>query len=117
MVPTGAYGSWPSPIDAAVAVARDGHPDHVGMVGDELWWTLARPTEGGRCALVRRRPDGESEVALPEPWNVRSRLMEYGGTPWHGAARAGEGPLSCSCTSPTSGSTPTSPTPAPRRAR
>ena len=63
------------------------------MVGDELWWTLARPTEGGRSALVRRRPDGESEVALPEPWNVRSRLMEYGGTPWHGAARAGEGPL------------------------
>ncbi|MEU3369141.1 prolyl oligopeptidase family serine peptidase [Streptomyces sp. NPDC006660] len=93
MVPTGAYGSWPSPIDAATAVARDGHPDHVGMVGDELWWTLARPTEGGRSALVRRRPDGESEVALPEPWNVRSRLMEYGGTPWHGAARAGEGPL------------------------
>ncbi|MET9365685.1 prolyl oligopeptidase family serine peptidase [Streptomyces sp. NPDC006632] len=93
MVPTGAYGSWPSPIDAAVAVTHDGYPDHVGMVGDDLWWTEARPAEGGRSALVRRRPDGEAEAVLPRPWDVRTRVMEYGGTPWHGATRAGRGPL------------------------
>ncbi|MCX5386562.1 prolyl oligopeptidase family serine peptidase [Streptomyces sp. NBC_00083] len=93
MVPTGAYGSWPSPIGADVAVAHDGYPDYVAMVGDDLWWTEERPAEGGRSVLVRRRPDGEAQMVLPQPWNVRSRVMEYGGAPWHGAARAGRGPL------------------------
>ncbi|MFI6474285.1 prolyl oligopeptidase family serine peptidase [Streptomyces sp. NPDC050516] len=93
MVPTAPYGSWPSPIDAALAAAHDGHPDHVGVVGDDLWWTEARPAEGGRRVLVRRRPGGEAQPVLPAPWNVRSRVMEYGGHPWHGVDRAAKGPL------------------------
>ncbi|WP_210584884.1 prolyl oligopeptidase family serine peptidase [Streptomyces sp. GESEQ-35] len=84
-----AYGSWPSPIDAALAAAHDGHPEYVGFVGDEAWWTEPRPTEGGRRTLVRRRADGTEESMLPPPWNVRSRVIEYGGQPWAGAA----GPL------------------------
>ncbi|MGW3465740.1 hypothetical protein ACWDE9_42130, partial [Streptomyces olivaceoviridis] len=52
------YGSWPSPIDAALAAAHDGRPDWVGFVGDEVWWTEPRPAEGGRRALVRRRAEG-----------------------------------------------------------
>ncbi|GAA2438217.1 prolyl oligopeptidase family serine peptidase [Streptomyces mauvecolor] len=93
MVPTAPYGSWPSPIDAALAAAHDGYPDYVGVVGDDLWWTEARPAEGGRRVLVRRRPEGEAQQVLPEPWNVRSRVMEYGGRPWDGADRAAKGPL------------------------
>ncbi|MGW0911340.1 dipeptidyl-peptidase 5 [Streptomyces sp. NPDC002784] len=79
------YGSWPSPIDAALAAAHDGHPEYVGFVGDEVWWTEPRPTEGGRRTLVRRRADGTQEPVLPAPWNVRSRVIEYGGRPWTGA--------------------------------
>ncbi|MFF3350051.1 prolyl oligopeptidase family serine peptidase [Streptomyces sp. NPDC002779] len=79
------YGSWPSPIDAALAAAHDGHPEYVGFVGDEVWWTEPRPTEGGRRTLVRRRADGTQEPVLPAPWNVRSRVIEYGGRPWAGA--------------------------------
>ncbi|MFJ9114510.1 prolyl oligopeptidase family serine peptidase [Streptomyces sp. NPDC102394] len=78
------YGSWPSPIDAALAAAHDGHPEYVGFVGDEAWWTEPRPEEGGRRTLVRRRADGDEESVLPAPWNVRSRVMEYGGHPWAG---------------------------------
>lgn len=78
------YGSWPSPIDAALAAAHDGHPEYVGFVGDEAWWTEPRPEEGGRRTLVRRRADGREEPVLPAPWNVRSRVMEYGGHPWAG---------------------------------
>ncbi|MGB8939899.1 MAG: S9 family peptidase, partial [Streptomyces sp.] len=73
MMETQAYGSWPSPIDAALAAAHDGSPATVGFVGDEAWWTEPRPAEGGRRALVRRRRDGTEESVLPEPWNVRSR--------------------------------------------
>lgn len=95
MAKTTPYGSWLSPIDAALAAAHDGHPAFVGFVGDEAWWTEPRPTEGGRRALVRRRPDGTEESVLPAPWNVRSRVIEYGGLPWAAAARTGDprGPL------------------------
>ncbi|MFF5932885.1 prolyl oligopeptidase family serine peptidase [Streptomyces sp. NPDC012508] len=93
MVPTGAYGTWPSPIDAALAARHDGRPEYVGVVGDEVWWTAPRPTEGGRRALVRRRADGTEESVLPAPWNVRSRVIEYGGQPWAGLAREVDGPL------------------------
>jgi dipeptidyl aminopeptidase/acylaminoacyl peptidase len=85
-----AYGSWPSPIDAALAAAHDGHPEYVGFVGDETWWTEPRPTEGGRRTLVRRHADGMQEPVLPAPWNVRSRVIEYGGHPWAGAMVDGE---------------------------
>ncbi|MFD4955510.1 LpqB family beta-propeller domain-containing protein [Streptomyces sp. NPDC058451] len=78
-------GSWPSPIDAALAAAHDGRPEFPGFVGDEVWWTEPRPAEGGRRALVRRNADGSQSTVLPAPWNVRSRVMEYGGRPWAGA--------------------------------
>jgi dipeptidyl aminopeptidase/acylaminoacyl peptidase len=79
------YGAWPSPIDAALAAAHDGHPEYVGFVGDEAWWTEPRPTEAGRRTLVRRHADGREEAVLPAPWNVRTRVIEYGGQPWGGA--------------------------------
>ncbi|MFE7541261.1 S9 family peptidase [Streptomyces platensis] len=92
MVTTAPYGGWTSPIDARMVAAHDGRPAFVGVVGDEVWWTEPRPGEGGRRALVRRRPDGTEESVLPAPWNVRSRVLEYGGQPWAGAVTE-RGPL------------------------
>ncbi|WP_371675812.1 LpqB family beta-propeller domain-containing protein [Streptomyces sp. NBC_01276] len=90
----GPYGSWPSPIDAALAAAHDGRPEYLGTVGDEVWWTEPRPGEGGRRTLVRRPADGRAaRSVLPAPWNVRSRLTEYGGLPWAGAQQPSGGPL------------------------
>ncbi|MFJ4438437.1 prolyl oligopeptidase family serine peptidase [Streptomyces sp. NPDC088923] len=86
------YGTWPSPIDAATAASHDGSPDHLGHIGEELWWTAPRPAEGGRRTLVRRRADGTEESALPTPWNVRNSVMGYGGFPWTGRTGA-HGPL------------------------
>ncbi|MFJ1576925.1 MULTISPECIES: prolyl oligopeptidase family serine peptidase [unclassified Streptomyces] len=93
MLSMGAYGTWASPIDAALAASHDGRPEYVGVVGDEVWWTEPRPAEAGRRALVRRRADGREESPLPAPWNVRSRVIEYGGVPWAGATRPEGGPL------------------------
>ncbi len=84
-----AYGEWPSPIDAATAAAHDGSPEYTGFVGDEVWWTEPRPTEAGRRTLVRRHADGTEEPVLPAPWNVRTRVIEYGGRPWAGTVRDG----------------------------
>lgn len=93
MATTAAFGTWPSPIDAALAASHDGRPEFLGTVGDEVWWTAPRPAEGGRRALIRARTDGSVESVLPAPWNVRSRVIEYGGHPWAGAQRPDGTPL------------------------
>ncbi|GAA2725567.1 MULTISPECIES: prolyl oligopeptidase family serine peptidase [Streptomyces] len=93
MVSTAPYGAWQSPIDAALVAAHEGAPEHVGTIGDEVWWVAPRPAENGRKTLVRRLTDGAEAPALPAPWNVRNRLTEYGGRPWAGVARGAGGPL------------------------
>ncbi|MEU9603309.1 prolyl oligopeptidase family serine peptidase [Streptomyces sp. NPDC048057] len=84
---TAPYGTWPSPIGADLAALHDGRPEFLGTVGEEVWWTAPRPAEDGRRTLVRRRADGREESVLPAPWNVRSRVVEYGGHPWAGTVR------------------------------
>ncbi|MFJ9076181.1 prolyl oligopeptidase family serine peptidase [Streptomyces sp. NPDC102278] len=94
LTPPRPYGGWPSPIDAALAAALDGRPEYVGTIGPEVWWTEPRPEEEGRRTLVRRPADGRPErPVLPAPWNVRSRVTEYGGRPWVGVERDSGGPL------------------------
>lgn len=83
MTATRPYGAWPSPITAA-DVARAGirlsFPFLVGTTsGEEVWWSEGRPAEGGRETIVRRTPDGTVSELLPAPWNVRTRVHEYGG--------------------------------------
>ncbi|OIV35349.1 acyl-peptide hydrolase [Mangrovactinospora gilvigrisea] len=86
---TAGYGAWASPVSAAGAAAHDGRPTWVRHVGDEVWWTEPRPSEAGRVALVRRRADGRVQQLLEAPWNVRSRVHEYGGRSWTAAADRG----------------------------
>ncbi|MDI3385310.1 prolyl oligopeptidase family serine peptidase [Streptomyces sp. B-S-A8] len=93
MINTAPYGAWESPIDAELAAAHDGAPEYLAFVGEEVWWTAPRPTESGRRALVRRAPDGTEEPVLPPPWNVRSRVVEYGGVPWTAVPGPDGGPL------------------------
>lgn len=79
---TAPFGSWISPISAA-DLAASGHPVDGGrFVGDEVWWSELRPTEGGRTAIRRRGADGEAVDVLPAPWNARTRVHEYGGGAW-----------------------------------
>ncbi|MFK0252455.1 prolyl oligopeptidase family serine peptidase [Streptomyces sp. NPDC090445] len=87
------YGSWPSPLGAALAASHDGRPEYVGTIGPEVWWTEPRPAENGRRTLVRRPGGGSAAEALPAPWNVRSGFTEYGGRPWAGTERPDGGPL------------------------
>jgi dipeptidyl aminopeptidase/acylaminoacyl peptidase len=76
------YGSWPSPITAA-DVAQSGHAVGGGsFVGDDVWWSEQRPSEGGRTAVRRIGSDGEPVDVLAAPWNARTRVHEYGGGSW-----------------------------------
>ncbi len=44
-----------------------------------LWWLESRPLENGRVVLVRREPGGEAADVVPEEFNVRTSVHEYGG--------------------------------------
>lgn len=73
------YGSWRSPITADRILGGAVGLGGAVRLGGDLLWTESRPDEGGRTALVRQRRDGTREDVLRAPWNVRSRVHEYGG--------------------------------------
>ncbi|MEM9564735.1 MAG: prolyl oligopeptidase family serine peptidase [Actinomycetota bacterium] len=76
------HGSWPSPISAELVAAGGIGVSGPAAVGDTIWWSELRPTEGGRSVPVSGRP-GESPVdRLPAPWSARTRVHEYGGGAW-----------------------------------
>jgi dipeptidyl aminopeptidase/acylaminoacyl peptidase len=79
---TPAPGAWPSPLDAADVVAGASVPTAVAAGAGAVWWSETRPLEGGREALVRYSRDGTTAEVLPEGWNVRTRVHEYGGGAW-----------------------------------
>jgi dipeptidyl aminopeptidase/acylaminoacyl peptidase len=76
------YGAWRSPLSAADVAAGKVQLAWPRLVDGEVWWQEARPAEGGRSVVVRRRADGAVEDVLPSPWNARTRVHEYGGRPW-----------------------------------
>lgn len=76
---TTAYGSWKSPISSDLIVAGTIGLGGVRLDGDDVYWTELRPTEAGRNVVVRRTPDGQTTDVTPAPFNVRTRVHEYGG--------------------------------------
>src|SRR5215475_8568322 len=78
--PTAAsYGAWTSPITSDLIVASTITLDAPTIVGSDIYWSEQRPSEGGRVVLVRRSPDGVATDLIPQPFNARTRVHEYGG--------------------------------------
>ncbi|MGF2950441.1 S9 family peptidase [Microbacterium alcoholitolerans] len=75
---TSSFGSWPSPFAAAHIAQASPRIDGARFVGDEIWWGESVPSQGGRITV---RSSSGDEI-LPEPWNARSRVHEYGGGSW-----------------------------------
>jgi dipeptidyl aminopeptidase/acylaminoacyl peptidase len=88
-VQTRPYGSWPSPLTAADVASAGVRLSEPALGADgSVWWLERRPQEGGRAALVR---DGDDVV--PEGFNVRTQVHEYGGGAW---LLLGDGAVICS---------------------
>lgn len=73
-----AHGTWPSPLDAAAIAEGSGNRSFIGVQDGSVYWMESRPAEGGRQVLIRWR-GGEIVDVTPPPYNVRSRVHEYGG--------------------------------------
>jgi dipeptidyl aminopeptidase/acylaminoacyl peptidase len=75
----GTYGAWVSPVSVELMTGAAIGLSGVRVDGQNLYWLEARPSENGRTVLCRRRADGEIEDLTPPPFNVGSRVHEYGG--------------------------------------
>jgi len=73
------YGTWASPITSDAIVAGTINLAELTTDGADIYWAEGRPTEGGRYVVVRRTPDGQTQDVTPAPYNVRTRVHEYGG--------------------------------------
>ena len=73
------YGSWKSPITTDLIVQDSVSLGSIQLDGKETYWVEMRPQEGARNVIVHRTPDGEVEDVNPKPFNVRTRVHEYGG--------------------------------------
>ena len=77
------YGSWASPISARMLAEAGVRLAEPGVDGDALYWLESRAQEKGRMTLMRLSADAPAPVELtPAPFNVRSRVHEYGGGAW-----------------------------------
>ena len=72
------YGSWKSPISSDLIVASSIRLGEIELDGETIYWSEGRPSDGGRCPIVRY-VKGEVQDITPSPFNVRTRVHEYGG--------------------------------------
>ena len=73
------YGSWKSPITSDLIVSEAIGFGQIAIDGDDTYWVEMRPAEGGRNVIVRRTVEGHITDTTAAPFNVRSRVHEYGG--------------------------------------
>jgi len=71
-------GTWTSPISAAVVAAGAMPLSQLALDGRDVLWLAGRASEAGRTTLLRQRAGAMAELT-PAPFNVRSRVHEYGG--------------------------------------
>lgn len=76
------YGAWKSPITSDLIVQGS-----IGLVSPtwhrgEIFWFESRPQDGGRNVLVKQDSDGSERDINPAPFNIRTRVHEYGGDAW-----------------------------------
>src|SRR5205823_7315066 len=79
---TAPYGSWASPISPDLLLHKGRVQFRNQMLrwdGDDLCWSELRPYEAGRIVVCRRNADGRIEDLVPDGYNARSRVHEYGG--------------------------------------
>lgn len=76
---TAPYGTWPSIVTTDLVTSGSVGLGSPVIDADTLYWLETRPDEGGRVSLWRQGSDGGREPVTAEPFNVRSRVHEYGG--------------------------------------
>jgi dipeptidyl aminopeptidase/acylaminoacyl peptidase len=77
-MPVAPYASWLSPISSDLIVAQSITLPEVRIDRGRVYWLEGRPQERGRYVVVA----AEGGDLTPAPFNVRTRVHEYGGGAW-----------------------------------
>jgi dienelactone hydrolase len=72
------HGSWKSPITSSMIVDEAIKLGDIVIDEGVLYWNEIRPMEQGRSVIMKWK-EGKVEDVLPQPYNARSRVHEYGG--------------------------------------
>lgn len=78
-MPVEPYGSWSSPVTPHLMTAQSTSLGTPIIDGELIFWTESRADQGGRTSIWRRDGAGQVAEVTAEPFNVRSRVHEYGG--------------------------------------
>src|SRR5262245_34464355 len=73
------YGSWASPITSALLTSSGITFSELVFSNGHVYWLESRPDEAGRVVVVRSGIDGPPVDAIPQGFNARTRVHEYGG--------------------------------------
>lgn len=73
------YGSWKSPLTAALVAGAEVGLEQIRLDGNDVYWIERRPQELGRKVIVRCSADGNVTDVTPSSFNARTRVHEYGG--------------------------------------
>ena len=73
------YGTWTSPITPDSLVQESIRLGDILISAGRSYWLEMRPSEDGRYVLVSKTDENAVVDLTPEPYNVRSRVHEYGG--------------------------------------
>ena len=77
---TAAFGSWKSPITSDLIVSKTIKLKEINLDDrDNVYWLEGRPNQGGRNVIVKLNQSQDAIDLSPFPYNVRSRVHEYGG--------------------------------------
>jgi dipeptidyl aminopeptidase/acylaminoacyl peptidase len=80
------YGTWHSPLTAADLASSAISLNYVQVAEGVPYWVESRPAEGGRNVVVTSAGGGAMGGAVreltPSGFNARTRVHEYGGTPY-----------------------------------
>lgn len=76
------YGSWKSPITTDLILQDAVSLEGIIFEDENLYWLEALPSEGGRSRIMKKAASGTASEMTPAPFNVRTRVHEYGGAPF-----------------------------------
>ena len=74
-------GCWASPISFESLVEGAVNPSDLRAADGVLYWLESRPADGGRLVVMSDDGSGARQLTGP-PFNVRTRVHEYGGAPY-----------------------------------
>ncbi|CAH9018588.1 alpha/beta hydrolase family protein [Candidatus Nitrosacidococcus sp. I8] len=73
------YGTWQSPITTEQITQGTIGLGQTTLTKTGAYWLETRPQEGGRGVLMYRSDEEEIYEVTPVPYNIRTRVHEYGG--------------------------------------